>query len=141
MQSPELSHLHKGRRSDMNQRVTPQLVYDTRDHPLAAGVRSVGGSARRMLFATDETELVLQMTPERRPGRVRLMGQVLDNGMPIGGASVHLDGPTGPCVKSTDDDGQFRLANIQKGSYCLEIGTMTQVLSVNHLAIEIGVLQ
>jgi hypothetical protein len=125
----------------MSQRVTPELVYDTRDRPLAAGVRSVGGPARRMLFAADETELVIQMTPERSPGRVRLMGQVLDNGMPIGGASVQLNGPTGVRVKSTDEEGQFRVADVQKGSYLLEIATLTQLLSVDHLAIEIGVLQ
>jgi hypothetical protein len=125
----------------MSQRVTPQLVYDTRDRPLAAGVRSVGGPARRLLFAVDETELVLQMTPERSPGRVRLMGQLLDNGMPIGGARVHLNGPTGVCVKATDDEGQFRVADVLKGSYHLEIGTVSQLLSVDHLTIEIGVLQ
>jgi len=125
----------------MSQRITPELVYDTRDRPLAAGVRSVGGPARRLLFAVDETELVLQMTPERSPGRVRLLGQVLDNGMPIGGASVQLDGPTGLCIKSTDDEGQFRVADVQKGSYHLEIGTLTQLLSVDHLTVEIGVLQ
>ena len=121
-----------------NRRVAPQLVYDTRDHPLAAGVRSVGGPARRLLFTADATELVLQMTPERRPGRVRLMGQVLDNGMPMSGVSVQLDGPDGHYVKSTDDEGQFRVADVQKGSYCLEIGTLTHVLSVDPLAIEIG---
>lgn len=86
----------------MSQRVTPQLVYDTRDRPLAAGVRSVGGPARRLLFAFDDTELVIQMTPERSPERIRLMGQVLDNGRPIGGASVQLNGPTGPRLKTTD---------------------------------------
>lgn len=123
----------------MSQRLTPELVYDTRDRPLAAGVRSVGGPARRLLFAVDETELVLQMTPERSPDRVRLLGQVLDNGMPIGGASVQLDGPTGLCIKSTDDEGQFRVADVQKGSYHLEIGTLTQRLSVDHLTVEIGV--
>jgi hypothetical protein len=125
----------------MSQRVTPQLVYDTRDRPLAAGVRSVGGPARRLLFAVEDTELVIQMTPERSPGRIRLMGQVLDNGMPIGGASVHLTGPTGPRVKTTDDEGQFRVADVQRGSYQLEIGTVSQLLRVDHLAIEIGVLQ
>jgi hypothetical protein len=121
-----------------NRRVAPQLVYDTRDHPLAAGVRSVGGPARRLLFTADATELVLQMTPERRPGRIRLMGQVLDNGMPIGGVSVQLNGPDGPCVKATDDEGQFRVADVQKGSYRLEIGTLTQVLSVDALAVDLG---
>lgn len=125
----------------MSQRVTPELVYDTRDRPLAAGVRSVGGPARRLLFAAEETELVLQMTPERSMGRVRLIGQLLDNGMPIGGASVQLAGPAGSCIKSTDDEGQFRVADMQKGSYQLEIGTLTQLLSVDHLSVEIGVLQ
>ena len=73
------------------------------------------------------------------PGRVRLLGQVLDRGMPIGGARVRLDGPSGPRVKSTDDEGQFRVADVQKGSYHLEIGTLTQLLSVDHLTVEIGV--
>ena len=41
----------------MSQRITPELVYDTRDRPLAAGVRSVGGPARRLLFAVADTEL------------------------------------------------------------------------------------
>lgn len=125
----------------MSQRVTPQLVYDTRDRPLAAGVRSVGGPARRLLFAFDDTELVIQMTPERSPERIRLMGQVLDNGMPIGGASVQLNGPAGPRLKTTDEEGQFRVADVQKGSYQLEIGTVAQLLAVDHLAIEIGALQ
>ena len=125
----------------MSQRVTPELVYDTRDRPLAAGVRSVGGPARRLLFAADETELVIQMTPERSPGRVRLMGQVLDNGMPICGARVQLNGPTGLRVKSTDEEGQFCVADVPTGSYHLEIATLTQLLRVDHLAIEIGVLQ
>jgi hypothetical protein len=69
------------------------------------------------------------------------MGQVLDNGMPISGASVQLDGPMGLRVKATDDDGQFRVSDVQKGSYHLEIGTLTQLLRVDHLAIEIGALQ
>jgi hypothetical protein len=81
------------------------------------------------------------MTPERSLGRVRLIGQLLDNGMPIGGASVLLNGPTGSLVKATDDEGQFRVADVQRGSYQLEIGTVTQLLSVDHLSIEIGVLQ
>jgi len=122
----------------INRRVAPQLVYDTRDRPLAAGVRSVGGPARRLLFTADATELVIQMTPERHPGRVRLMGQVLDNGMPIGGVSVQLDGPDGQCVKATDDEGQFRVADVRNGSYRLEIGTGTQVLSVESLAVDLG---
>src|ERR1044072_780099 len=125
----------------MHQRVTPQLVYDTRDRPLATGVRSAGGPAPPPLFAAAQTQPVIPMPPERSPGRVRLMGQVLDNGMPIGGASVHLNGPTGLKIKATDDEGQFRVADVQKGSYHLEIDTLTQLLSVDSLAIEIGVLQ
>jgi hypothetical protein len=77
------------------------------------------------------------MTPERRPGRVRLMGQVLDNGMPIEGVSVQLNGPDGCRVKSTDDEGQFRITDVQTGSYSLEIGTLTHVLSVEPLAIDL----
>lgn len=119
----------------INRRVVPELVYDTRDRPLAAGVRSVGGPARRLLFTVDATELVLQMTPERRPGRIRLMGQVLDNGMPIAGICVQLNGPDGRRVKTTDDEGQFRVADMRQGSYCLEIGTLAHVLSVESLAI------
>ena len=98
----------------------------------------MGGRARRLLFAVAGTELVLQMAPERVPGRVRLLGQVLDDGMPISGASVRLDGPTVRCGMSTDDDGQFRVADVLPGSYQLEIGTLTQLLRVDHLSVEIG---
>ena len=122
----------------MRRCVMPELVYDTRDRPLAAGVRSVGGRARRLLFAVAGTDLVLQMAPERAPGRVRLLGQVLDDGMPISGASVRLDGPTVRCGMSTDDDGQFRVADVLPGPYHLEIGTLTQLVRVDHLSVEIG---
>lgn len=118
--------------------VTPYLVYDTRELPLSAGVRSVGGSARRLLFSFDDTELMLQMTSERHPGHIRFLGQLLEDGMPVPGASVALDGPTGHCVKSTDDEGQFRVTDVQCGAYRLEIRTPAHRLRLDALAIDVG---
>ena len=119
----------------MLQRVTPSLIYDTHDRPLAAGIRSVAWRARRLLLTADETEIVLQTTPDRSPEHVRLIGQVLDEGLPIGGASVQLEGPGGRCVKATDAEGQFRVTDLPKGTYHLEVGTPMIILNVSPLAI------
>ena len=47
----------------MTKWVDVRLVYDTKAQPLSSGVRAVLQRARRLLYAADETELVLQIAP------------------------------------------------------------------------------
>ncbi len=120
----------------MTERIEAHLVYDTKTQPLSAGVRAVVQRARRVLYAADETELVLQIAPDRQADRHKLAGQVLDEGMPIEGAAVALHGPTNQVNRETDEDGEFLIPSLAKGEYCLEIGTRAGLLSVTPLDIE-----
>ena len=120
----------------MTERVEAKLIYDTKAQPLSSGVRAVVQRARRVLYAADETELVLQIAPDRLADRLKLAGQVLDEGMPIEGAAVALHGPASQVRQETDEDGEFLIAALPKGEYCLEVGTPARVLSVTPLDIE-----
>ena len=120
----------------MIERIEARLVYDTKSQPLSSGVRAVVQRARRVLYAADETELVLQIAPDRQADRLKLAGQVLDEGMPIEGAAVALHGPTNQVHHETDEDGEFMIPSLTKGEYCLEIGMRARVLSVAPLDIE-----
>jgi len=117
-------------------RIEAHLVYDTRSQQLSAGVRAVAQRARRVLYTADETELVLQITPDREPDRRKLAGQVLDEGMPMEGAAVSLHGGVGQINQETDEDGEFQIASLPRGAYRLEIDTPARQISVAPLDIE-----
>jgi hypothetical protein len=121
----------------MTERIEARLVYDTKAQPLNSGVRAVTQRARRVLYAADETELVLQIAPDRQSDRLKLAGQVLDEGMPIEGAAVSLLGPSSKEVaQETDEDGEFQIGALVKGEYSLEIDTPARSLSVAPLDLE-----
>lgn len=120
----------------MTDRIKARLVYDTKAQPLSPGVRAVGQRARRVLYAADETELVLQIAPERQSDRLKLAGQVLDEGMPIEGAAVNLHGPSSTVERETDEEGEFLIPSLPRGEYSLEIDTPARLLSVAPLDIE-----
>ena len=113
----------------MNDRIEARLVYDTKAQPLSAGVRAAGQRARRLLYAADEAELVIQVAQDRQPDLRKLSGQVLDEGMPIEGAAVSLLGPTTSVQRETDEDGEFVIGAIPRGPYSLEVDTPGRHLS------------
>lgn len=47
--------------------IQASLVYDTKAQPLSSGVRTAVQRARRLMFATDDTELLLLIAPDRQP--------------------------------------------------------------------------
>ena len=114
-------------------RVQVRLVYDTKTQPLASGVRAVVVRGRRLLYAVEATELILQILVERRPDHVRLIGQVLDEGMPVDGAMVSLRGTSTALRRVTDDEGEFRVTELPTGSYGLDIETMMYQVRVDQL--------
>jgi hypothetical protein len=112
------------------------LVYDTAAQPLTAGIRAVSQRARRLLFMTGETELMVQLAPTPIPARLKLVGQVLDAGEPVEGATVAMHGPDGAIAQATDDDGQFRIDGLPKGAYSVAITTGDNLLCVIDLALD-----
>ena len=118
-----------------DRRLMARLVYDTSAQPLPSGVRAVIQRARRLLFAADDLEVVLQVSPEAAPERLKVMGQVLAEGLPVADAGVRLDGPAGPRAWTADREGEFRFAELPAGDYVLEVGTPERVLEMPTLTL------
>jgi hypothetical protein len=110
-----------------------ELVYDTRAQPLPSGVRTAIQRGRELLYAADEAELVLRVTPDPRPAHVRLAGQVLEEGVPVEGATVSLRGDAGAADRTTDEDGEFRVVGLPAGGYALAVDTPTRWFGVDCL--------
>ncbi len=117
-------------------RLVASLVYDTRTQALPVGVRTATQRARSLLFATGELEVMLQVTSDASPQRLKVMGQVLLEGTPVEAAGVQLDGPLGRIEAETDLDGEFRIADLPSGDYSLEITTTDQVIQCAPLSLE-----
>jgi hypothetical protein len=120
----------------MTDRIDARLVYDTKTQPLSPGVRAVVQRARRALYAADDTELLLQIAPDRQADRHKLAGQVLDDGMPIEGAAVNLHGPDKRVAQETDEDGEFMIGSLPRGEYRLQIDTPARQVNVAPFEIE-----
>jgi len=113
-----------------------RLVYDTEARPRATGVRAVAQRARRLLFVADGTEILLQIAPEQRADRVRIVGQVLDAGAPVEDAAVSFCGPRAIVDQATDADGELRFSDLPKGHYGLDLVTATRLIRVSALDVE-----
>ena len=113
-----------------------RLVYDTRDRPLAAGVRLAAQRARRLLFVAEELEVVLQVSRDPSSSGFKVMGEVLWEGVPVVGATIRLSGPVTPTNQPTDLEGKFRLAALPSGDYSIEIGMEDRVVDIP--ALDVG---
>jgi hypothetical protein len=89
-----------------------------------------------VLYAADQTELMLQMSPDCQPAQVRLIGLVLDDGMPVEGATVTVHGASGVADRSTDEEGEFRVVAMAPGSYDLDIETASQAIRIAALDVD-----
>ena len=112
-----------------------ELIYDTAMGPLRSGIRAAVRRGRHVLYRLGETELVLQMTPDRRPDYVRLAGQVAEDGVPVAGAGITLRGPVEVPGRTTDADGEFRVGELPTGSYSPDLEASTGRVLVVPLAV------
>jgi hypothetical protein len=122
-------------RVHVTDRIVASLVYDTRSQPLSSGIRAVVQRARRLLYSADDTELVLQVAPGKQPDRLKLAGQVLEDGMPVEGAAVNLHGPASH-AEETDEEGEFLITSLPKGAYSLDIKTPAKEMSIEAIDVE-----
>ena len=120
----------------MTDRMLASLVYDTKAQPLSSGIRAVVQRARRMLYAAGETEIVLQVAPDKQPDHLKLAGQVLDEGMPVEGAAVNLHGAASSVDQETDEEGEFLIGALPPGTYHLDIETPSRSMRVPTLEVE-----
>jgi hypothetical protein len=115
--------------------IAASLVYDTRTQPLSSGIRAVVQRARRLLYSADETELVLQVAPGKKPNHLKVAGQVLEDGMPVEGAEINLHGPTNHSDE-TDEEGEFLVGSVASGAYSINVTTPARQMRVSALDIE-----
>lgn len=112
------------------------LTYDTAEQGLPPGVRAVvQEGSRRLLFESDDYEIVIQVAPERRTQRQELTGQILFEGLPLPGAAVRWDRGEPPAITSTDHCGGFRLPPLARGAYALQIAVPGAVLKTPPIAL------
>jgi hypothetical protein len=109
-----------------------ELVYDTRDQALPTGIRAVvREGSRRLLYAADELEVLLRVTPATDTQGFELSGQVLNEGVPTAGVPVRIAGAADH--STTDRVGSFRLTDIPAGLCALEINVSGHILDVASL--------
>ncbi len=103
-------------------RLLARLVYDTRSQALPLGIRAVAQRGRRLLFSADEYELLLQVTTDSSPRWLKVIGQLLADGVPVAGARIRMDGTVSKTEQVADEEGEFRIAPLRRGEYRMEIG-------------------
>jgi len=102
-------------------RLIAALVFELTPQTVRAGVRGAGLDCRKLLFAADEYEVMVQGAPDTRPSRHLLVGQVSWDGDPVSGATVLLDGASRRAETDADGDGSFRFPDLLAGSYQLDV--------------------
>jgi len=109
-----------------------ELVYDTQNQALPTGIRAlVTEGSRRLLYASDEIEVLLKVAPAANANKVELIGQVMNEGLPTAGISVCRAGQSD--VSTTDRSGSFRMSDLPAGPCSLEIHVSGHVLDVGPL--------
>jgi hypothetical protein len=84
----------------------------------------------------DNTELIIQVAPQRQSTNVRLFGQVLDDGLPVTDATVSLVGAADVVQCPTDDDGEFRISDLPKGSYGLDVQAGSRLIGITGMNLD-----
>lgn len=112
------------------------LVFDSRTQALAAGVRSGGSAAYRLVFRAGETELELLVEPEN--GRRSLVGEVLGAVDTVYLVQLSLlEGESPVLEQETDGNGMFRFEALRPGRYRLDVSSVAgEMFTVGELMLE-----
>ena len=118
--------------------VQAQLAFDSRAQTAAAGVRSGGTLAYRLLFAADQAEVELMVEPVQ--SRRRLMGELVDDrGEALAPALVELAAQDGSVrfEAETDGFGRFLFEDLTPGNFALVItpSRVGDIIQVDSLVI------
>jgi hypothetical protein len=104
----------------MWRRLDAVLVYDSRERPVL-GVRAVATGLPRLMYRATGYEVDLQVRAGSRPGRSRLVGQVLDAAFePCGGWAVVENGHS-VVETELDECGHFAIDGLLAGWHRVEV--------------------
>ncbi len=103
-------------RRSMEQRpsILASLLFDTFSQPLPAGMRSGVAVARQLVYEAEGFTVDLRLDPQPQSGKICVVGQVLDKGVPrvtLSNASIMLWTEKGqPLIHvSANEHGEFQL--------------------------------
>jgi anti-sigma factor RsiW len=98
------------------QRLIAVLRFDSRQQPLALGMRAGQAAGRHLLYSAGEHDLDIRLT--QRAGLWTAAGQVLG---PAGAGEVELEGATAVVRGAITELGEFTLPPVPPGTYTLRL--------------------
>lgn len=89
----------------------PQLIFDSFNSPMVAGIRGLPGPTRQLAYQRDSSTINLLIRPMEDGVRISVLGQVLDVSMrDVHGLPVQLHGQAGSLAQTTTNQfGEFGL--------------------------------
>jgi len=105
----------------MWRRLVATPVFDSRLVTRTSGVRGSGAGMPRLLFTADGFEIGLQIRPGASSGRVRLLGQVLNDEFEPTAGRVTVEGAYGTVQAELDGCGHFAVDGLSQSGHRIEI--------------------
>ena len=105
----------------MWRRLDATLVYDSRLAAPMTGVRAARPGFPRLIFEAAGYEIDLQVRLGQTAGRVRVLGQVLDDDREPCSGWVGIDGTRGFVKVGLDECGHFAIDGLTPGGHWLEV--------------------
>jgi hypothetical protein len=116
--------------SRMRGRLVAAPVFDSRVGPRASGVRGLRTAFPRLLYAAGGFEVDVQIRPCSTAGRLRLLGQVLDQDFEPCAGRVRIEGAYGAVEMDLDDCGHFSVDGLTPSGHRLEIRLADMLIEI-----------
>jgi len=123
----------KPERPGVLQRLVAALRFDSRQQPLALGMRSGQTAGRHLLYSAGDFDLDIRLT--QRSGRWSLAGQVMGQ---VAGGEVELEGAGAVVRDMVTELGEFSLFPVPAGRYTLRLRLDAVEIEVAELEIGSG---
>jgi hypothetical protein len=105
----------------MWRRLVATPVFDSRLTTRTAGVRSLGTGMPRLMYTADGYDIDLQVRPGSPTGRVRLLGQILNEDFEPASGRVKVEGAFGAVESDLDACGHFAVDGLTASGHHVEI--------------------
>jgi len=121
------------------QRIIASLAFDSLAPPALAGVRSLRGLGRQMLFTAEGYDIDLRLSPAEGDGPDSLIGQVLHKGRAAGVANARV--ALVACgedllLTTTDTHGVFSFSRLMRpGSYDFRVVLPDREITINDITL------
>jgi hypothetical protein len=116
-------------------RQTAELIFDSREHALLAGVRGRADTGERYqrTFASESHGILLDIEPEGQGGTARLEGQVLgvESAATVWAVEVHFDASSTSSIDG-DENGCFQISNVPSNTHLLRLSNGELTIDISN---------